>query len=528
MFDLILKGGLLLDGSGSEGVPADLAVSGGRIAAIGHDLGPAAQTLDVAGFCVTPGFLDIHRHGDAEVFREGFGHAELRQGLTTILNGNCGLSLAPFGAAHREEILRYLQPITGGETGGIPTGTMDEYLSALEKRPLPLNVGMLVGNGTVRTDVCGYRAEAPEDFTPIHRRLERALEEGAFAVSLGLGYAPECFYSTEELIRALAPLDHSGVPIAVHMREEGDMVCEAVGEMITVARALHTPLHISHLKAMGMRNWGKRIPHALELMERARQEGMDVSCDVYPYTAGSTQLLHILPPDFLEGGTEAIAARLRKQENRELLRERIRSGHDFDNIAQMVGWDNIVLSTLNLPEHQALTGMTVAQAAERMRLDPVDCVCELLADEHCGVTMIDRITCEEDIQTILRDPYSSVISDSTYPTVGLPHPRVYATCTRILEKYVRQEKILTLPEAVRKLTSLPAQAMRLHGKGLLREGMDADINVFRLEDIHEKATYAAPRQESVGMDCVLVAGRPAILHGRWTGETAGRVLRAGR
>ena len=277
-----------------------------------------------------------------------------------------------------------------------------------------------------------------------------------------------------------------------------------------------------------MRNWGKRIPHALELMERARQEGMDVSCDVYPYTAGSTQLLHILPPDFLEGGTEAIAARLRKQENRELLRERIRSGHDFDNIAQMVGWDNIVLSTLNLPEHQALTGMTVAQAAKCMRLDPVDCVCELLADEHCGVTMIDRITCEEDICTILRDPYSSVISDSTYPTVGLPHPRVYATCTRILEKYVRQEKILTLPEAVRKLTSLPAQAMRLHGKGLLREGMDADINVFRLEDIHEKATYAAPRQESVGMDCVLVAGRPAILHGRWTGETAGRVLRTGR
>lgn len=137
MFDLILKGGLLLDGSGSEGVPADLAVSGGRIAAIGHDLGPAAQTLDVAGFCVTPGFLDIHRHGDAEVFREGFGHAELRQGLTTILNGNCGLSLAPFGAAHREEILRYLQPITGGETGGIPTGTMDEYLSALESARFP-------------------------------------------------------------------------------------------------------------------------------------------------------------------------------------------------------------------------------------------------------------------------------------------------------------------------------------------------------------------------------------------------------
>ena len=207
------------------------------------------------------------------------------------------------------------------------------------------------------------------------------------------------------------------------------------------------------------------------------------------------------------------------------LRERIRSGHDFDNIAQMVGWDNIVLSTLNLPEHQALTGLTVAQAAREMDLEPVDCLCELLASEHCSVTMIDRITCEEDIRTILRDPFASVISDSTYPTVGLPHPRVYATCTRLLEKYVREEQVLTLPEAVKKLTSLPAQAMRLHTKGLLREGMDADLNIFRLEEIHERATYANPRQESEGMRYVFVGGKPAIAQGERTKETGGSVLR---
>ena len=527
MFDMILRGGTILDGSGGAPYRADLAIRNGKIAAIGRDLGEAEETVDAGGCCVTPGFIDIHRHGDAEVFREGFGHAELRQGLTTILNGNCGLSLAPFGQAHRQELLRYLQPITGGTVDGIPTASMGEYLSALEARPLPLHVGMLVGNGTVRTDVCGYRAEAPEDFSELHRRLERALREGALAVSLGLGYAPECFYTTQELIRALAPLKNSGIPIAVHMREEGDMVCDAVSEMITVARALHTPLHISHLKAMGMRNWQKRIPAALERMARAREEGLDVSCDVYPYTAGSTQLLHLLPPDFLEGGTEVIAARLREKAQRDVLRERIRSGHDFDNIAQMVGWDNIVLSTLNLPEYQPLIGKTVAQAAGCMGLDPVDCVCRLLADEHCGVTMIDRITCEEDICAILRDPFSSVISDSTYPTAGLPHPRVYATCTRVIEKYVCREGVLTLPEAIKKMTSLPARAMRLRTKGLLREGMDADINVFRPEDVHEKATYADPRRESEGMDCVFVAGRPAILHGLWTGEKHGSVLRAG-
>lgn len=528
MFDLILKNCNLIDGSGAPARSADLAVLDGKIAAIGKNPGDARETFDAAGACVTPGFLDIHRHGDAEVFRPGFGNAELHQGLTTILNGNCGLSLAPFGDAHRVEILKYLTPITGGEAGGIPTESMDAYLSALERRALPLNVGMLVGGGTVRTDVCGYRAEAPDDFSPIHARLERALSDGAFAVSLGLGYAPECFYTTQELIRALAPLDHSGIPIAVHMREEGDMVCDAVEEMLAVARALHTPLHISHLKAMGMRNWQKRIPHALELMRRAREDGLDVSCDVYPYTAGSTQLLHLLPPSLLEGGTDAISARLREKSTRDWLRDQIQNAHDFDNIAQMVGWDNIVLSTLNLPEHQALTGLTVAQAAKELRLDPVDCLCELLSSENCGVTMIDRITCEEDIRMILRDPFASVISDSTYPTVGLPHPRVYATCTRILEKYVREERVLTLPEAVRKLTSLPAQAMRLKTKGLLRVGMDADINVFRLENVHEQATYADPRQTSLGMELVLVAGVPALQNGELAGNTPGRVLRAER
>ena len=402
---------------------------------------------------------------------------------------------------------------------------MAAYLDALRARPLPLHVGMLVGGGTVRADCCGYApGDADEALPELHRRLERALADGALGVSLGLGYAPECFYTPDGLLRALAPLQGSGIPICVHMREEGDMVCDALREMLRAARLLNTPVHISHLKAMGPRNWNRRIPEALALLQQARDEGLDVSCDVYPYCAGSTQLLHLLPQDFLAGGTDAVAARLRDPAQRDILRERIAHGRDFDNIAQMVGWDNIRLTTLHRPEFLPLTGKTLAEAARLLGLEPVDCLCHVLAEEACNVTMIDFITCDEDIERILRAPFASVISDSLYPTEGLPHPRVYGTFTRILETFVRERHVLTLPEAVQRMTALPAQALHLQGKGRIAAGMDADVNVFDLAAVHERATWEQPAQESEGMDTVFVGGAPAILHGAFTGAANGQVL----
>ena len=524
MFDLLLCGGKLYDGGGNAPYTADVAVRDGKIAAIGHDLGPAARTIDAAGFCVTPGFIDIHRHGDAEVFRPGFGRAELRQGLTTILNGACGVSLVPFGPRHKQELLHYLEPITGRLDPAVPTESLGAYLEALKKVRLPLNVGMMMGAGTVRADLFGYGEADPTDFAAIHRQLERGLADGAFGISLGLGYAPECFYTTQGLIRALEPLRNGAVPITVHMRQEGDGVCRSVEEMISVARALNCPVHISHLKAMGKRNWHSRIPEALELMKNARAEGLDVSCDVYLYDAGSTQLLHLLPPDFLKGGVDAICDRLRDETQRERLRDAIENRRDFDNIAQMVGWENIMLSALNLPEYQCLIGKTVAQAAGELNMDPVDCLCRLLADERCAVTMIDRMACEDDICTILQDRYASVISDSTYPSIGLPHPRVYGSYVRLIERFVLEKQAIRLPEAVRKVTSLPAETMGIAGKGRLQVGFDADINLFRPEDLRERATYLDPRRECEGMDTVIVGGTPAILHGQWTDARTGRVL----
>lgn len=525
MLDRIIRNAKIIDGSGKAAFTGDLGIRDGKIAAIGQDLGRSGQIIDATGYCLTPGFIDIHRHGDAEVFRPTFGEAELRQGLTSIVNGACGLSLVPFGDTHRDELLRYLKPVVGSLDPAIPTNSMAEYLQALSRRPLSINVGMMVGGGTVRTDVYGYATEVSHDLSPIHRKLEQALSEGALAVSLGLGYAPECFYSTDELIHALAPLGNSSIPICVHLREEGDMVCEAIEEMVTVAKALNCPLHISHLKAMGMRNWNRRIPRALEIMDRARQTGLQISCDVYLYEAGSTQLLHLLPPDFLAGGVDAICQRLREPSQRQILKERIAVGRDFDNIAQMIGWDNIILSSLQLPEHQHYIGLTVTEASEQLKLDPVDCICHLLAEENCAVTMIDRINCEEDILRILKDPCSAVISDATYPEKGLPHPRVYGSYARLFERFVYQLRVLSLEEAVRKVTSLPAQIMGLENKGLLQVGMDADLNLFCPEKLKETGDYLNPRQYAEGMDFVFVMGEPVIQGGIRTPRNPGMALK---
>ena len=526
MFDTIIRGGTVIDGTGRPGFAADVAVTGGKIVAVG-DLraADAAETIDAAGKTVTPGFIDIHRHADAAMFRPGFGAAELCQGLTTIVNGNCGLSAAPFGPAHGEAIRDYLRPITGALPPEMGTAALADYFDSLPA--LPLHVGMLAGAGVLRADVAGYELEhlADEHYRALHRRLEQALSDGALGVSLGLGYAPECFYTTAELIRALAPIAGQNIPLTVHMRQEGGAVCESIEEMLLAARELRVPLHISHLKAMGRDNWGKKIPHALEMLQRAKDEGMDVGCDVYPYTAGSTQLLHILPPEFLEGGMDAVVHRLADPHEREMLAHRIEDGDGFDDIAKLAGWDGIFLSSLHCPEDERFLGKSIAQEAAMEHKAPLDACCDLLIREHCQVTMIDFMASEEDISAILRSPLSCLISDATYPTEGMPHPRVYGSCTRLLQHFVREKGVLTLEEGIHKLTQAPAQALRLDGKGVIAVGADADLCVFDPAALRERGTYQQPCQTAEGMTAVLVAGQRAVADGQLTGVKAGAVIR---
>lgn len=527
MFDYLIRGAMVLDGTENKGRLADVGVSNGKIAAVGslsdcH----ALHTVDGAGKYLTPGFIDIHRHGDGAIFRPGFGQAELAQGLTTIVNGNCGLSLAPISGPHREAVLRYLAPVVGAPPQGREFPSMASYRCQAAQQPLALNVGMLTGMGTLRASVAGFRSGPLEgrELNALHKMLEQALSDGALGVSLGLGYAPECFYNTQGLIQALAPLRRSGVPITVHMRQEGDGVVQALQEMLTVARALETPVEISHLKAIGRRNWNRAVPEMLSQIARAREDGLDVACDLYPYPAGSTQLIHVLPPEFQDGGLEQLIKALQSSSQRSEIRRRMETGRDFENISLLVGFEHIRPTGLCQKQNLPFEGLTIKEIARRKGLDPYDALFDLLVEEHCGPAMIDVIADEKDIDSILRTDFASVISDATYPGTGLIHPRVYGTCARLLETYVRKRHVLTLPQAVYKLTGLPARRLKLAGKGTIRPGADADLCLFQLEQVQETATWRQPRQLAKGMDWVFVQGVPAIANGVFTGSADGKML----
>ena len=528
MFDIVIMNGSVLDGSGREAKRLDVGVRDGKIAALG-DLknAEAKEVIDAAGKTVCPGFLDLHRHADAALFRPGYGDCDLYQGITTIGNGNCGLSLAPQAGPYASAIAAYLHPVTG-DFSGIPVDSLADYHRALKARPLPVNALMLAGGGTIRASVAGFGKMRldDEDYSAIHKKLEAALSEGAAGVSLGLGYAPECYYTTDELIRALEPIRNTGTVLSVHMREEAMKLLPSLDEMIAVARKLRVPLQISHLKATGRENWGKLAPLALKRIADAREAGLDVCCDVYAYTAGSTQLIHILPPEFLQGGPAAITERLKDSAARRKLLDRLDNGRDFDNYVYLVGWENIFISSLRRPEDSAYIGKSIQEAAGDR--DPANFALDLLRDNGCEVTMIDFITSEEDIARILQSPFAYSISDATFPTTGKLHPRVYGAFSQVIETYVNRMHALTLPEAVNRMTLRPAMRYGLKGKGRIEIGADGDILVFDPQRVRVKATYGAPDQRAEGMDYVLVNGQIALAQGRRTGVNNGSVWEGNR
>lgn len=527
-FDVLLRGARVVDGTGADAYPADVALKDGKIAAIGPVVNANAKmVVNADGRYLTPGFIDVHRHADAAILRGACGEAELAQGLTTVIDGNCGLSLAPIAGAHADESAAYLAPILGEIPPELRFGSLCAYLDAAERAAPPLNHAMLIGMGTLRTCAAGF-ADGDmegEELRALHALLERALADGALGVSLGLGYAPECFYSTEGLIRALEPLRGGSVPLTVHMRQEGEGVVDALREMLHVARALRVPLEVSHLKSIGRVGWRKNVPEMLRLIEAARADGVDVACDAYPYTAGSTQLIHVLPPEFQRGGLEALTAALRDKTKRQNIRERMETGRDFENITRLVGFENVVVTALRREENLAFEGKTLAELAARTGKDPYDALFDLLASERCAPAMIDFISDEEDLRDILRAPFAGVISDATYPAAGLPHPRVYGAFVRLLEKYVRGEQMLTIENAVYKVTGRAAERFGLKRKGRVAVGADADLCLFDLDRLHEPGTFADPKRFAQGMDLVLVGGKPAFVNGEMTVNRAGETLR---
>ena len=532
--DYIIKNGQIIDGLRHQPFHGDILISNGTIQEISSHLEipadfPAENILDANGGYITPGFIDIHRHGDWQALHQGDDELLNRQGLTSVVNGNCGLSVAPAGEKYARQIYDFLGSVTGKlEQDPLPLmNSMNNYMHALSKAKRSVNTGMLAGNGTIRAAVKGYASGklSDEEVHQVWKTLEEALSAGSLGVSLGVAYAPEFEYNRDGLAQALQPLKDTGIPITTHIRNEGDGILPALREVISVAEELHIPLHVSHMKCIGQKNWGDTPRKILQLFDEAAERGVKVDFDLYPYLTGSTQLVHLLPPEFQEGGTNVICRRLADPQCRKDITAVLKQPSDiFENIVELAGFERIYASTLHTPEYAPYAGKSIAEIADIFGRDPYDMLYDILLAERCEVTMLDTIASEDDMLYFLKDDRANLISDAIYPAGGKYHPRVYGAFPKLLTDYVRDKKIFTIEDAIYKMTAKPALVLCIN-RGILAKGMPADINVFHLENLQVHADFQNPDQFCTGFDYVLVNGEIAVAHDNYLNPVCGKTLK---
>ena len=499
-YDLVIEGGTLHAGTGEDPLEADLGIRGGRIAAIG-DLGGAraGERVDASGLAVTPGFVDIHSHAVRGVMRHPLAENYLRQGVTTAIGGPDGGSPLPIGA----------------------------WLDEFEAEGSAINMGLLVGHGTVRREVLGMEDRAPEEdeLEAMRALVEQAMRDGAFGLSTGLKYPPGTFAETEEVIElAKVAARHGGVHIS-HMREEGLELLDSVRETIRIGEEGGLPTQITHHKVVGAPMWGRSV-ESLRLVDEAVARGVDVTIDQYPYTASSTGLTILFPGWSLAGGREALAERLADPEERARIRDAIRDNLENDRGGGSP--DNVVIASCSWDP--SLEGRSMGDILRDRGL-PVNtetgAELALELQERGGFGGIFHSMHEDDVRRIMTHPRTMIASDGgvVAPGEGVPHPRNYGTFVRVLSLYVREAGLLSLAEAVRKMTSLPAARLGMEDRGVLREGAVADIVVLDPDTVEEHAAFGDPHHYATGVRDVLVSGVPVLRDGEVTGARPGRALR---
>jgi N-acyl-D-amino-acid deacylase len=536
-FDLIIRNGLIVDGTGNPWYKADIGVKDDCIVTIGAIADtPGAKVIDAAGRVVSPGFIDMHSHSDLMVFVEPMLPAKVQQGITLDVLTQDGISVAPVNTATKPVWRKMLAGLDGDPPIEWDWESLGEYMAALDRAKPGINLATMIPYGNVRAQVVGFEPVTPNaaQLEQMKALVEQSMQEGAFGMSLGLIYQPQMYATKEELIELYKVVAKYRGIMQVHTRNEGDLLLEAADEVIEICMTAGCPLHISHIKAAGMSNWEKG-PLLLAKMERARARGLDVTFDQYPYTAGSTFLHASLPPWATEGGVEKTVARLKDPEQRARMAWEIehmvganRPTTDptllfWDNFVASAGWDGVMITSVTQPQNKALEGRTLADIAAERGQSPADIAFDLLIDEECKVSMAVFISSEENVMRFLAHEYGTIGTDGLL--VGKPHPRAYGSFPRILGTYVREQGLLSLPQMIRRMTSLPAQRLGLQDRGILRTGFKADMVIFDPETIGEVGTYADPRRFPTGIQAVVVNGAVAVENGELTGARRGEVLR---
>ncbi len=527
-FDVLIRGGTVYDGSGDAPRQADVGLRGDRIAAVG-DLGGATAkvVIDARGLAVAPGFINMLSWSCDSLLADGRGQSEVRQGVTTQVMGE-GWSWGPVNDAIKKRMKAEQTDIKYD----IEWRTLGEYLYFLQRKGVSQNVASFLGATTVREYVLGLDNKKPgaDDLRRMRELVEREMRGGALGIASALEYAPAYYADTEELIELCkAAARHKGKYIT-HMRSEGERLLEAIDEVIRISREANIPAEIYHFKAAGQANW-KKMDAAIARVEAARRDGLKVTANMYGYTAGAAPLTACIPPWAMEGGEVAMRRRLKDPDSRKRVLDDIRTKTDWPNFYHNAGSpDNVLLVSFKREALKPLQGQTLAQIAKRRGKDPVETILDLLLEDESGIGTVYFITAEENIRKLIPLPWVSFGSDEAAQAPegvflkSMPHPRAYGNFARLLGKYVREEKLLPLEKAVRKLTSLPAGNLGLDRRGLLREGYFADVVVFDPKTIADRATYEKPHQYAVGMKHVFVNGTAVLKDGEHTGAKPGRAL----
>ena len=522
-FDLIIKNGLITDGLNSKPFKSDLGIIADRIEALGSlDQANSKSTIDAGGKIVSPGFIDIHSHTDIELLINPKAESKIRQGVTTELSGNCGMSTFPRKKPLSQSKKNQKEKISLD----FDWTNLEEYHSTMQKRGIAVNHATLVGLGTVRSYVMGNARRDPtaKEKETMKSILREAMTQGAFGLSNGLENAPDRFFSADEIIELLQIISKHGGFYATHMRSEDTRLMEAVAEAIYIGERAEILLHISHLKAAGKNNYHK-IPMVFDLIERAKERGLDVTADRYPYTAWNTSINIMFPVWAVAGGPERFVKRLKNKDLRQKMKEETLEKVEGNN-----SWENLVIQAVSNEMNRHLVGKKIQEAADKKNQNPYDFTCNLLISEGGSLSVIGFGMSEENTALVLKHPLVMLCSDgralAPYGVLGenIPHPRNYGAFPRFLRFYVREKKLLSLPEAIRKMTSMSAERMGLKKRGVIKKGNYADLVVFDASKISDKATYIKPKQYSKGIDYVIVNGKMVIDHGKHTGALPGKVL----
>src|SRR6266581_1411964 len=522
-FDVLILNGRIADGTGNPSYVGDVGIRGGKIAAVGRLAGKtAARTIDTTGLTVAPGFVDIHNHSDYTLVEDGDAESMVRQGVTSMIFGEGG-SAAPVGGKQDRGVWR------------ADWSDLHGYFSRLLRQGISTNIGTYVGSSQIWTYVRGEKAGPPtaEELRQMQAQVKLAMEQGALGVASSLSGPPGSWIDTDTLVAMCEVASGYGGIYSTHMRTEGRGVFESVAEAIEIGRRAHVPVDIIHLKIAEHQMWGQ-MPELAASIANARARGQDVEANVYPYRAGQNNLSSIIPPWAHEGGSQALIARLKDASLRHRLESEINNGipgsNWYDHYTATGGWDGMLLVSFSNPKYKEFEGKRMSEAIATLGKPPIDALFELLEENRGSVPTVYFHHSEDDMRYALRQPWVSIGSDGTAVTTegplssGNPHPRYFGTFPRVLGRYVREEQIITLEEAIRKMTSANAAKVHQYDRGLLRPGMAADITVFNAATIIDNATYEKPFQYATGVEYVIVNGKMVLDHGKHTGAHPGAIL----